>query len=298
MVKTHAALLLVAAMGFGCARTVRTIEAPPPSHAPQELVLEAEHVHRGHAPEQSASDTERQEGRIRMAILRRRTEIQDCYERVLPASPDAAGRIEFAFTVETSGIITDPTGETPVAALHPTRDCILAFIRNTRVQDVTAAARVHLPFVFENPPLEFVVPEFVLTPRMRVSPPGTVAAAIQAGSGNLSTDEARAVVETRLPDFLACYTTHLRTARRAEGISRFDLTLGPDGTVAEVATAEATESVAPVAACQAALLRGLNFRNTARRATVTVLFSMHPREPAPEDPAHPRANVPLMPAPH
>lgn len=295
MQKLHV-LLTVFAVSSACARSVRTIEAPPPSQSPQELTLNVERVHRGHAPEPSTTDLESSGGRVRTAILRRRTDIQDCYERVLPASPEAAGRIEFAFTAETSGILTDPMGETQVPELRPTRDCVLAIIRNTRVPDISQAVRVHFPFVFENPPLEFIVPEFVLTPRMRIAPPETLAAAIQAGSGNLSTEETRAVVETRLPDLLACYTTLLRTARRAEGVSRFDLTLAADGTVTESATAEAAESVIPAAMCQTAILRTLRFRNTARRATVTVLFSMHPREPPAEE-TTPRRPGPAA-APH
>lgn len=260
-----------------------TLPPAPPPDPPSELTLEAEHFRRGVTPPATAVDLDRQEGRIRSALLRARPALQDCYERILPASPDAAGRLDLTFTVETSGLVSDAQGEVSVPALRQTRECVLALVRPMRVDGVTHAARVRFSMEFENPVLQISAPEMLLHPRMRIEPPASVAALVQAGSGNLSDAEAQAVVSTRTQSLLDCYTPLLRArpVRRAppvEGVARYELTIAPDGALADVSQAEIAEAVRGAGDCLAGVLRELRFRSTGRRTVLTVPFMMRPQE--------------------
>lgn len=266
-------------LGSACAGT-STIERPPPAVAASVVTLDAEHVRRGDAPVPVAVDTDRPEGRVRAAILRQRALVQACYERILPASPEAAGSITFNFTVEAQGLVHDATAETDAAVLRPTRDCLLTHIRGTRVEGLDHAVVITWPFEFENPTLELTAPEVVLTPRTRPAPLDA-SVAVGAGSGELTANEVQAVAATRLTDILGCYTTHLRTFHRAEGNARFELTVAPNGNLASVSMANVDGAVQPAAECIANLLQGLQFRNTGRRTHAVLPVSLRLRDAPP-----------------
>lgn len=261
-----------------------TLPPAPPPDPPSELTLEAEHFRRGQTPPAAAVDLDRQEGRIRAAVLRARPALQDCYERILPASPDAAGRVDLTFTVETSGLVSDAQGEASVPALRQTRECALTLLRPMRIEGITHAARVRFSLEYENPVLQVTAPEMLLHPRMRIEPPASVAALVQAGSGNLSDVEAQAVVSTRAQSLLDCYTPLLRprpNGRRAppvEGTARYELTIAPDGALADVSQAEIAEAVRGAGDCLGGVLRELRFRSTGRRTVLTVPLAMRPQE--------------------
>jgi hypothetical protein len=246
------------------------------------------------------TDTETPAGRIRAAVLHHRVELQACYERLLSANPDAGGALSLQFTVELTGQLIDVTAETDAASLRPGRECMLAQVRRVRVEGMRQAAQVTFPLEFQNPPLAFSVPEFVLFPRMRVEPT-SVAAAVGAGSGNLTADEARTVVNTCLAELLGCYTTLLRTERRAAGAVRFELALGPDGAVTDATADDTPEPFGPWRDCAAPLLRDLRFRGSGRRVTLTLPFTLRLREqptptPTPRAPPTPTQRPPPGPA--
>jgi hypothetical protein len=77
---------------------------------------------------------------------------------------------------------------------------------------------------------------------------------------------------------LNCYAPILRerATRRAEGRARFELTVTPDGAVADVATLDVTPC-AP-GECMSAAMRGLHFRNSGRRSVIVVPVTMRPQE--------------------
>lgn len=271
---------LGAALWLGCRSGPPTLPPPPPADPPTAMTLDPERVVRGQPATPRGIDTERQEGRVRAAVLRRRDDIQDCYERVLSGSPDAAGSVDIGFVVETSGLVSDATGETTTPALRQTRECILQIIRPMRVEGITHAARVSFPFVFENPTLAVSASELVLYPRMRFEAPESIAAVIRAGSGPLSEAEVSAVVTQQARGLLACYTPLLaaRATRRAEGFARYELQVGNEGAVGEVTQSDIAPPVASVGECLQGVLRGLRFRATNRHTTVTVPLVMRPQE--------------------
>lgn len=271
----------------GCKSGPPTLPPNPPAQAPQGLDLAPERILRGSAAATGQGvDTDRPEGVVRSAVLRHREAIRGCYERVLPASPDAAGRIDLGFVVEVNGNVFDATAETDAQSLRPARECILAIIRPLRIEGVRQPLRVTFPIQFENTPLELNVPEVVLFPRMRVPAAESVAALVRAGSGNLTADEAAAVLSLRTAEHLNCYAPLLRerATRRAEGSARFSLAVNPDGTVGEVFLGPLDEPVRATGECHMNLLRGAQMRATGRRATISVTFAMRPQEeptPAP-----------------
>ncbi len=276
-------LLLVGA----CKSGPPTLPPNPPTEAPQGLDLAPERIRRGSsASTGSGVDTDRPEGVVRTAVLRHREAIRGCYERVLPASPDAAGRIDLSFVVEVNGNVFDAAAETDAPALRPARECILAIVRPLRIEGVRHPLRVTFPIQFENTPLELTVPEVVLFPRMRIPGADSIAAIVRAGSGNLTSDEAAAVLSLRTNDHLNCYLPLLRerTTRRAEGSARFSLAVNPDGTIGEVFLGPLDEPVRASGECHMNLLRAAQMRATGRRATIAVTFAMRPQEeptPAP-----------------
>jgi hypothetical protein len=269
-------LALVALSVAACAGT-STIERPPPPVAASNVTIEAEHVRRGDAPVAVAADTDQPEGRVRASVLRQRAIVQECYERILPASPEAAGSITFTFTVEAQGLVHDATAETDTPELRPTRDCLLTHIRGTRVEGLTHALNVTWPFLFENPTLELTSSEVILTPHTR-PPPIDPSVAAGAGSGALTSTEIQAVAAARLPDILGCYTTLLRTARRAEGSARFELTVAPDGNLAAVSMANVDGPIQPAAECISNILQSLHFRNTGRRTHTMIPITLRLRD--------------------
>jgi hypothetical protein len=243
--------------------------------------LAPEHIRRGSdAGAAQGIDTDRPDGRVRAAVLRHRDALRDCYERVLPASPDAAGRVSLSFVVETTGHVFDAAAETDAPALRQTRECVLALVRPLRIEGIQHPLRVTFPLEFENPTLELTVPEMVLYPRMR--PPGTesVAAMVRAGSGSLTADEAAAVLSLRTAEHLACYAPMLRerATRRAEGSAHFTLSVGPYGAVGEVALGSLDEPIRMTGECHLNLLRAARFRATGQRATIAVTLTMRPQE--------------------
>jgi hypothetical protein len=278
------------ALTLAC-RSIPTLPPPPPADPATEMTLEAEHIRRGVPATVSASDNERAEDRIRGAVMRRREEIRACYERVLPANPDAAGAVTFHFTVETTGLVSDASSETEVQPLRSVRECVLNYIRQMRVEGVSHAARVRFTVEFENPVLQVQVPDVVLFPRMRVAPPDSVAAVVQAGSGDLSAEEVRTQIDTHVGELLGCYVplTLRRVPRRPvpEGSARYELTVAPDGELADLVAGDVAEPVRPAGECIQNILRNFRFRNTGRRAVATVTFVMRPQE-APTPLAPPR----------
>lgn len=275
------ALGLLATVGILACSSVPRLPPPPPPDPPQRVAVPAQRIRRGSTGAgEPVVDTESSEGRVRAALLRRRADIVECYDRVLPASPDAAGRITFRFVVETSGLVSDAQAETDVAALRQTRECVLQIIRPLRVENVTHALAIEWPFEFENPILRVELPELAVFPRMPLPSAQSVAAMVGAGSGDLTQEEVSAVAAPRVRDVLACYTPILRerATRRAEGRARFEVTVAPDGAVLDVATGDVTESVRPAGDCIAGVLRGLRFRNSGRRAVIVVPVAMRPQE--------------------
>lgn len=274
------ALGLLGTIGLLACSSVPRLPPPPPPDPPQRVAVPAQRIRRGSTAAGEQVDTESSEGRVRAAVLRQRADIVECYERVLPASPDASGRITFRFVVETSGLVSDAQADTDVAALRQTRECVLQIIRPLRVENVTHALAVEWPFEFENPILRVELPELAVYPRMSVPAAQSVAAMVGAGSGDLTQEEVAAVAAPRVRDVLACYAPILRerATRRAEGRARFELTVAPDGAVLDVATGDVTETVRPAGECIAGVLRGLRFRNSGRRAVIVVPVAMRPQE--------------------
>lgn len=271
-------LAVVAVTACGAPR----LPPPPPPEPPLTVAIPALRVRRGANAAVAAEgvDTETSEGRVRAAVLRRRADIQECYERVLPASPDAAGRIDFRFVVERSGLVSDAQAETAAAPLRQTRECVLQILRPLQVDRIPRALILQWPFEFENPVLRVELPETVLFPRMSFPSEQSVAALIGAGSGDLSADEVRAVAAPLLRPMLACYTPILRerATRRAEGRARFELTVAPDGAVADVSTLDVTETIRPAGECIASSLRAMHFRNSGRRTVIVLPLTMRPQE--------------------
>jgi hypothetical protein len=283
-----ARLLLGAVLTAACKSGPPTLPPNPPTEAPSGLDLAPERFRRGTAasPAQGV-DSDRPEGRVRAAVLRHRDAIRECYERVLPASPDAAGRIDLSFLVETSGHVFDAAAETDSPALRQTRECVLAIVRPLRIEGVQHPLRVTFPLVFENPPLQLTVPDLLVFPRMRVPGPESVAAIVRAGSGSLTVDEAAAVLSLRTGEHLNCYAPLLRerATRRAEGSAHFTLSVGPDGTVGDVALGALDEPVRSSGECHLNLLRGAQFRATGQRATIAAAITMRPQEEPTPTPA-------------
>lgn len=256
---------------------------PPPPEPPNEITLDAERIRRGAAPVNVAADTEHDEGRIRVAVLQRRVALQECFERILPANPDAAGRVDVTFVVETSGLIHDAVGETSVAPLRPTKECVLGIVRALRIEGVQHAAIVRFPFEFENPLLEINLPEMVLFPRMRTDPPTLAAVAVQAGSGDLSGAEVQNLLDAQAQPLLACYAPLLRAPvrrgqQRPQGTARFEVTVAPDGAIADVDRIETTDPVPQAADCILGVIQGMHMRATGRRTVVRLRFAMRPQE--------------------
>lgn len=273
------ALGLLAVLGLVACGAPR-LPPPPPPDPPQQVSVPALRVRRGSNGTGEGVDTETSEGRVRAAVLRHRADLLDCYERVLPANPDAAGRITFRFVVETSGLVSDAQAVTDVAPLRQTRECVLQILRPLRVDGVTHALAVEWPIEFENPVLRVELPELTVYPRMSFPSEQSVAAIVGAGSGDLTVEEVAAVSSPRVRDVLGCYAPILRerATRRAEGRARFELTVAPDGNVVDVATGDVTESVRPAGDCIAGVLRGLRFRNSGRRSVIIVSVAMRPQE--------------------
>ena len=125
-----ARLVMVAALTVACKSGPPTLPPNPPTEAPTGVDLGPERIRRGGAQGRSQGvDTDRPDGRVRAAVLRHRDAIRECYERVLPASPDAAGRVDLSFVVETSGHVLDAAAQTHPPALRQTRECVLAIVR-------------------------------------------------------------------------------------------------------------------------------------------------------------------------
>jgi hypothetical protein len=231
------------------------------------------------------ADTERDEGRIRAGVLARRESIQECIERVLPANPEIAGRIDLTFVVEATGLIHDAAGETTVAALRAPKECIVAIVRTLRIEGVRRPATVRLPIEYENPVLEVNLSDMVLHPRMRTDAPAIAAVAVHAGAGELTSTEAQALLDHHAAEFLACYTPLVRAPvrrgqARPEGSARFEVTVAPDGTVSDIDRVETSNPLPPVADCLQGVLQGLRFRATGRRTVVRPRFSMRAQEPS------------------
>ena len=148
-----------------------------------------------------------------------------------------------------------------------------------RVDGIRQAVFVHFPIEFENPPLEVFVPEITMTPLSHFTPQLSAATAVGAGSGDLTPDEAQAVLSVQLNTIHACYTSLLRTVRHAEGAMRFELVVAPNGTLSDVPTAQAADPLQGARDCVLATLRTLQYRASGRRTVVTYRFSMRMREP-------------------
>jgi hypothetical protein len=265
---------------------------PPPPEAAAEVALDAERIRRGSPPVVVVADTERDEGRIRGAVLQRREAFQACIERVLPSNPDVTGRIELQFVVERSGLIHDAVGETTVPALRAPKECILALVRATRIEGLQRAASVRLPIEFENPLLELNLSEVTLYPQMRIDAPVSAAVAVNAGSGDLTSEEAQNVVEAQKQALLDCYTPLLRGpfrrgVPRPQGTARFEITIAPNGDIADIDRAETPDPVPAAAECMQTVLQGLRFRATGRRSVVRARFFMRPQERAAAAPSQP-----------
>ncbi len=259
---------------------------PPPPEPPNEVSLDVERIRRGAAPVNVAADTERDEGRIRVAVLQRRVAFQECFERILPANPDAAGRVDVTFVVETSGLIHDAVGDTSVAPLRPTKECVLGIVRALRIEGVQHASVVRFPFEFENPLLEINLAEMVLFPRMNTAPPTLAAVAVQAGSGDLSGPEVQSLLDAQAQPLLACYTPLLRAPvrrgqQRPQGTARFEVTVAPDGAIADVDRVETTDPLPQTADCILGVIQGMHMRATGRRTVVRMRFAMRPQEAPP-----------------
>ncbi|MBL8604618.1 MAG: AgmX/PglI C-terminal domain-containing protein [Myxococcales bacterium] len=278
--RVFSALSLWVLLASGCHRPPPTLRAPPPPDPPTEVTLDVERVRRGVPISPSGIDTDRVEGRIRAAVLHEREAISECYERVLPGAPDAAGAVSFDFTVETSGQVINATGDTEVQALRQTRECMLGLIRRMRIEGVSHAAHVRFPFEFENPLLRVSAAEVLLFPRMRTTAPESVATAVGAGSGDLTDQEVNAVMATRAPELLACYTPLLaaRATRRNEGAARYEITVAPDGAVVDVTQGEIAEPLATIGSCLQRPLQSLRFRATGRRAVINLPLTLRPQE--------------------
>lgn len=246
------------------------------------MSVPALHIRRGASGAPDAVDTESSEGRVRAAVLRRFADIQECYARVLPASPDAAGRISFRFVVERTGLVSDAQAETGDAPLRQTRECVLQILRPLQVDRVPRAMIFEWPFEFENPVLRVELPEIVLFPRMSFPSEQSVATLVGAGSGDLTADEVRSVTAPLLRPMLACYSPILRerATRRAEGRARYEITVAPDGSVADLSTLDVTDTVRPAGECIANALRPLRFRNSGRRSVIVLPVAMRPQETA------------------
>lgn len=276
-----ARLLLGATLTVACKSGPPTLPPNPPTEAPTGVDLAPERIRRGSAASAAqAADTDRPDGRVRGAVLRHRDAIRECFERVLVASPDAAGRVDLSFVVETSGHVFDAAAETDSPALRQTRECVLAIVRPMRIEGIQHPLRVTFPLVFENPALNLTVPEMLLFPRMRVPGQESVAAIVRAGSGSLTPDEAAAVLSLRTAEHLACYAPLLRdrATRRAEGSAHFVLTVGLDGVISDVTLGPFDEPVRSSGECHLNLLRGARLRATGQRATVGVTITMRPQE--------------------
>ena len=285
-----ARLLACAAFIVACKSTPQALITSPERESPQGVDLAPERIRRGTAASASAGvDTDRADGRVRVAVLRHREAIRECYERVLVASPDAAGRVDLSFVVETSGHVFDAAAETEVPALRQTRECVLAIVRPMRIEGIQHPLRVTFPLQFENPAVELDLPEFVLFPRMRIPAPESVAAVVGAGSGSLTAPEAAAVLSLRTGDHLGCYLPLLRerATRRAEGSAHFTLSVSSAGAVTDVALGGLDEPVRASGECHLNLLRSAQFRATGQRATVAVTLAMRPQE-EPTPPGGPR----------
>jgi hypothetical protein len=246
--------------------------------------LDAERIRRGAAPVTVVADTERDEGRIRAGVLARREAIQECIERVLPANPEIAGRIDLAFVVETTGLIHDATGETSVAPLRAPKECIVAIVRTLRIEGVRHAATVRFPIEFENPVLEVNLSDMTLHPRMRTDAPPIAAVAVNAGAGEITANEAQALLDHHAAELLACYTPLLRTPvrrgqPRPQGSARFEVTVAPDGSVADIDRVETTDPLPAATDCIQSVLQALRFRASGRRTIVRPRFTMRPQEP-------------------
>jgi hypothetical protein len=256
---------------------------PPPVEAPIETTLEIERIRRGAPPVSVNADIERDEGRIRMAILQRRPGIQECIERVLPSNPEVTGRIDLTFVVEVSGLIHDAVGETAVAPLRAPRECILTMVRAIRIEGVQHPAAVHFAIEFENPPVELTLSEMIVHPRMRVDGPTAAAVAVQAGSGVLTAPEAQALLDAQSSAFLGCYTPLLRGPfrrgqARPQGIGRFELNVAPNGEITGIERMETTEPLPQATECLQGVLQSMRFRATGRRTKIRTRFVLRPQE--------------------
>ncbi len=283
-------LSVIAALALGCRSGPSTIVVSEPREAPGVADLPLERIRRGVAASSSqAPDTDQPEGRVRAAVLRHREALRACFERVLPASPEAEGRLTLSFVVETSGAVFDAAADTSTPALRPVRECVLALVRPLTIDGLRHPLRVTFPLQFDNPPLELDVPEIALYPRMRVTPPESVAALVHAGSGDLTVDEVAAVLGLRLNDHLQCYLPSLRErpTRRAEGAAHFTMAVNSDGSVGDVTLGGLDDGVRATGECHLNLLRTARFRPTGRRSTLALTFAMRPQE-TPSSPLAPR----------
>lgn len=280
-------MLRVRSLSLPCALALAACSAPrlppPPPEAAAEVTLDVERIRRGAPPVVVVADTERDEGRIRGALLQRRDAVQGCIERVLPSNPDVAGRIELQFVVERSGLIHDAVGETAVPALRAPKECVLGIVRETRIEGLQRAAAVRFAVEFENPLLELNLAELALFPQMRIAAPTSAAVAVNAGSGDLGSEEAQSVVEAQTQRLLECYTPLLRGpfrrgVPRPQGSARFDVTIAPDGEVVDIDRAETADPVPAAAECMQSVLQGLRFRATGRRTVVHARVSLRPQE--------------------
>ena len=280
-------MLRARSLSVPCALALAACSAPrrppPPPEAAAEVTIDVERIRRGAPPVVVVADTERDEGRIRGALLQRRDAIQGCIERVLPSNPDVAGRIELQFVVERSGLIHDAVGETAVPALRAPKECVLGIVRETSIEGLQRAAAVRFAVEFENPLLELNLAEVVLYPQMRVEAPTSAAVAVNAGSGDLGSEEAQRVVEAQIQRLLECYTPLLRGpfrrgVPRPQGTARFDVTIAPDGEVVDIDRAETADPVPAAAECMQSVLQGLRFRATGRRTVAHARFFMRPQE--------------------
>lgn len=256
---------------------------PAPADPATEVTLEVERIRRSAPPVTVVADAEQAAGRIRVAVLRRREGIQECFERILPTNPDAAGRIDFAFTVETSGLVHDAVAETAVAPLRPVKECVLSIIRATRIEGIDHPAQVRFPVEFENPLLELTLTEMAVHPRMRTEGPTSAAVAVQAGRGDLTADEAQAVIDLHAAEVLACYAPLLRpTPRRGQsrpqGSARFEVMVAPSGEVVDIDREAVSDPVPQATECIQGVLQALHFRATGRRTLVRARFAMRPQE--------------------
>ena len=274
-------IVVLATLAMACSSTPSSIVTAPPMEAPGTADLPLERIRRGvNGSATQAPDTDQAEGRVRAAVLRHREALRGCFERVLPASPEAEGRMNLSFLVETSGAVFDATAETDATVLRPVRECILGVVRSLHIEGLRHPLRVTFPIQFDNPPLEIDLPEIVLYPRMRVTAPDSVATLVHAGSGDLTADEVAAALALRINDHLQCYLPSLRdrATRRAEGSAHFTMAVGSDGGVGGVTLGGLDDAIRPTGECHLELLRGTRLRATGRRASIAVTFTMRPQE--------------------